>query len=129
MTGEGANNANRLFQFRIAPIGTVGGNTTIRLEFANVHLAVNNQAISMPIPTTGDDAIVSNNWYHVAVAYNGSENTADNIAFYWTLLDPSRTNANLIGTSSMQFDLSVAQTCLAFGALAARSRSSGISLV
>ena len=121
MTGEGANNANRLFQFRIAPIGTVAGNTAVKLELANVHLAVGNQAISMSIPTTGDDAIVSNNWYHVAVAYNGLENTADNITFYWTLLDPSRTNANAIGTSSMQFDLPVAPTCLAFGALAARS--------
>ena len=59
--------------------------------------------ISRPSP----NAIVSNQWYHVAVVYDGNENTADNIRLYWTWLDqdPSPTEAYLIGSSSMQFDL------------------------
>ena len=79
MTGEGNANANRVFQFRITPIGSnAGGNTTVNLEFNNLHLGAspNVQLMSFAIPTTGPDAIVSNNWYHVAVVYNGAENTA-----------------------------------------------------
>src|SRR5262249_8012271 len=124
MTGESGVNANRVFQWRIAPIGTDAGNTFVKLTFANVNLG-SSQPMSMAIPTTGPDAIVSNAWYHVAVAYNGSENTADNIAFYWTLMDATRTNATLLGTSSMQFDLPVASTVLSVGNLAGRSPIAG----
>ena len=106
------------------------GNTTVNLEFVNVHQYVApNQIMSMPIPTTGPDAIVSNSWYHVAVAYNGDENTADNITFYWTLLDTSRTNANVIGSTSMQFDLPTASNPLPSATYPGVTPTSRISLV
>ena len=107
LSADGTANANRVFQFRINPIGGSGvANTSVALEFNNIHLGVAPlQLMSFPVPTTGPDAIVSNSWYHVAVVYDGNENTPDNIKFYWTLLDPSRTNANLLGSTSMQFDL------------------------
>ena len=124
MTGESGTSANRIFQFRIAPIGTDAGNPAVKLTFANVNLG-SSQPMSFNLPTTGPDAILSNAWYHVAVAYNGSPNTADNIAFYWTAMDSTRTNATLLGTSSMQFNLPVAQTVFSVGNLAGRSPIAG----
>ena len=120
MTGESTANAGRVFQWRIPPIGTDGGNTVVNMVFANVNLGAS-QPVIFAVPTTGDDAIASNSWYHVAVTYNGAENTANNITVYWTLLDPSRTNANAIGSSSLQFDLPVAPTVFAFGNIPGRT--------
>jgi alpha-galactosidase len=108
--GDGNANANRVFQFRLTPIGcnAANNNTTVNLEFNNLHLGATTQLISFAVPTTGADAIVSNNWYHVAVTYNGTENTANNLTLYWTLLDPNRTNASVLGTAQLTFDLPVA---------------------
>ena len=52
-------------------------------------------------PTNGPDAIVQGGWYHVAVAYDGNQATPNNFKFYWTLLDPSRTQASLISAQQM----------------------------
>ena len=115
LSGDGNTNANRVFQFRIAPIDTDNPiNATVQLQFININLG-GSQKTTTAIPTTGPDAIVSNSWYHVAVTYNGNEDTDNNLTFYWTLLDPSRTNANAIGTANMTHDLPVAPTIFAVG--------------
>ena len=115
LSGDGNTNANRVFQFRISPIDTDNPiNAAVQLQFVNINLG-GSQKMTTAIPTTGPDAILSNSWYHVAVTYNGNEGTADNLTFYWTLLDPSRTNANAIGTASMTHDLPVAPTIFAVG--------------
>ena len=109
---ESSVNAGRIFQFRIMPIGTALLGTTLAtgspyLTFENVRAISGNQpTIYAPIPTTGLDAIVSNQWYHVAVTYSGVPNTAGNIKLYWTLLDPSRTAANQLTITSAQTTLS-----------------------
>lgn len=85
----------RVFQLRLDPVGFASGgrNTaTCGIEFINGTTTV---AVP-PIPTTGPDAIVSNAWYHVAVTFDGS-----NLLYYWTLVDPSRTNADCIFTNAM----------------------------
>ena len=82
------------FQFRIA-----GGD----LSFVKVDGGIQNLATA--IPTTGDDAFVANEWFHLAVAYNGSENTADNFKLYWTKVDASRTEANEIFSGNLTEDL------------------------
>ena len=114
MAGEGNANAERIFQFRIDPVGfnpNAGGfNTPLTqpaIEFINVNKAVAGtvQNIIMLIPTSGPDAIVQNGWYHVAVTYNGQPNTANNISFYWTPMDSSRTSASLLGTTIMTNNL------------------------
>ena len=90
----------RVFQFRLLPVGFVGGGgdtSVVRIEFINGTTTV---AIA-PIPTNGPDAIASNSWYHVAVTYNGSPNTASNLLFYWTLADSNRPAANLIFGTTM----------------------------
>ena len=120
MTGESNTSANRVFQFRIAPIGCALGNTTVNLEFVNVNLGAS-QNLSVPIPTTGPDAILGNKWYHAAVTYNGLANTGNNITLYWTLMDTNRMCANAIGASIMANDLPVAPTVFALGNIPGRT--------
>ena len=54
------------------------------------------------LPTSGPDALATNQWYHVAVTYTGNtptnSDTAGVLTFYWTLLDPNRTNADVLGS-------------------------------
>ncbi|HXU75357.1 MAG TPA: autotransporter-associated beta strand repeat-containing protein [Methylomirabilota bacterium] len=112
LTCESSVNASRIFQFRIFPkgnalVGTILATNGPYLTFENVRaINANQPTIYAPIPTNGPDAIVSNNWYHVAVTYNGVPNTAGNIKFYWTLLNPSRILANEIPITSAQTTLS-----------------------
>lgn len=89
-------NANRSFLFRI---------NNANLQFFNL-LEGATLSHSIAVPTTGDDAFVANEWFHVAVTYNGNENTTDNLKLYWTHVDESRTEANLIGSFTMVNDLS-----------------------
>jgi autotransporter-associated beta strand protein len=105
MSGESGSNPNRIFQWRLVPKGftLVAGVTSTQpcMTFENVRMVSGNQAtIYAPIPITGPDAIVSNGWYHVAVTYNGLPNTANNIIFYWTAMDPSRIAADPLTITS-----------------------------
>ncbi|MCU0781587.1 MAG: BNR-4 repeat-containing protein, partial [Akkermansiaceae bacterium] len=88
------------------------------LQFINISGAIqatgSTQSLAAPIPASGPDAFVAGGWFHVAATYNGSANTPDNFKLYWTRLDPGRTRANLILTSSMLADLG--GTTLSFGA-------------
>lgn len=112
LSGEGDLSADRIFQLRLVPLWVnasgVSDTNTVRLEFINLRQAAAVQSLVFTIPTNGPNAIASNQWYHVAVAYNGSENTADNLVAYWTALDPNTTAAYPIGTGLLVNDLSVA---------------------
>ncbi|RYD49011.1 MAG: hypothetical protein EOP85_02420, partial [Verrucomicrobiaceae bacterium] len=107
VTGEADEVSNRVWQFRLVPWGGPGNTgTRPKLEFINLHGNVNIQPLAVELPLTDDpDAIVQGKWYHVAVTYNGSENTPDNLKLYWTLLDPSRTQANEVFSGQMTEDL------------------------
>jgi len=98
-----SDSATRVFQLRLDPIGIAanGGLGVVGIEFINGTTSV---AVA-PIPTNGPDAILSNAWYHIAVTYSGSANTTSNLLFYWTLLDPSRTNADCIYGTNMTSSL------------------------
>lgn len=61
--------------------------------------------LTFDIPTTGDDAFDADDWYHVAVSYDGNEGDLDNLSMYWTLLDSSNTEASLLGTGTLTNDL------------------------
>jgi hypothetical protein len=118
--------SGRIFQFRLDPVGLVltgfGRDTNVvGIEFIN-----NTATIAVaPIPTNGPDAIVSNAWYHVAVTYNGSANTASNLLFYWTLLDPTRTNADCIYGANMTSDLPGPSTSTTVFSLGNSARNPG----
>ena len=78
-------------------------------------------SLSLAIPTTGTNAFVADQWFHVAVAYNGLENTAGNTSFYWTRVDSATTTANLLGTGLLTVD-AIATTANHF-AVGATSRT------
>lgn len=104
LSGESQVTANRIFQWRIMPKGItlIAGVVAAQpyVTFENVRAGSAGQTtIYAPIPTTGLDAIAINTWYHVAVSYNGQAG-ANNIKFYWTLLDPLRTAANQLTITS-----------------------------
>jgi len=96
ISGESATTASRLFQWRLNGSNVLGTGIGPAMSFNNLRNNNASQAGAFyaVLPTAGPDAIVSNSWYHVAVTYNGVPNTANNLKFYWTLLDPSRTSAN-----------------------------------
>ena len=96
---------NRVCQFRLVPIGVLKGNTEPLLEFINLNKDKSPQSLTVPIPTNGPDAIRFGNWYHVAVTYDGAADHPENLKFYWTLVDPARSKANLIGSGTMTFEL------------------------
>jgi len=101
INGDADENANRVFQFRLAPIGTLNGNSSVLVEFININKGVSPQSLTAAIPTEGPDAIREGSWYHVAVTYNGQADQTDNLRFYWTLVEPSRVAANQIGAGQM----------------------------
>jgi hypothetical protein len=119
----------RVFQFRLNPVGYVASGVSrntnvVGIEFIN---GITTVAVA-PIPTNGPDAIVSNAWYHVAVTYNGSAATTSNLLFYWTLLDPTRTNADCIYGTNMTSDLPGTSTATTIFSLGNSARNpSGLS--
>ncbi len=93
----------RLYHFRLN-----GG----ALEFLNINGG--DLSPTATIPSTGPDAFVANEWFHVAVTYDGNEGDANNMKFYWTRVDAAVTAANLIGQTSMAADL-LGSTVFAIG--------------
>jgi hypothetical protein len=63
--------------------------------------------VSAALPETGNDAINTTDWFHVAVTYDGIENTADNLKFYFTRLsnDELDTAAHLLSSHNMTRDM------------------------
>jgi hypothetical protein len=68
-------------------------------------LSTSSQSYTATIPASGVDAFDANAWFHVAVTYNGSQNTADNLKLFWTKMDESRETANEIGSFKLSADL------------------------
>jgi hypothetical protein len=113
ITGESSVNAGRIWQFRFDPIGVmtnVGifpptGNTQPLLDFINVNAGSTSYHLYAPVPTNGPHAIASNQWFHVAVTYNGTPNQPGNFKFYWTAMNSTNTSANLILSTNLPVSL------------------------
>ena len=113
ISGESTVNASRIWQFRFDPIGvmtTAGvfparGNTQPLLDFINVDAGGTSYELFAPIPTSGPNAIASNQWFHAAVTYNGTPNQPGNFKFYWTAMNPTNTSANLILSTNLLVNL------------------------
>jgi signal transduction histidine kinase len=89
---------NRVFLFRIEKPGFLsfvplsGGDTVRGGGLAS-------------IPKTGPHAINTEDWFHVAVTYDGNENASDNLKFYWTRIGAGDGLANQIGRGTLSADL------------------------
>ena len=99
ITAENQSGQDRPFQWALFPKGVASGatgddTTQVRLRFdAGSSAAPNN--IIVFVPSTGPDAIVQGNWYHVAVTFSGGTSSGT-LMQYWTLMDASRVQANLL---------------------------------
>ncbi|MDW7979279.1 MAG: BNR-4 repeat-containing protein [Verrucomicrobiales bacterium] len=96
LSADADDGETRVFQFRLHWPGV---NTFPRLQFINIGWPV--QTLEAQLPLSGSNAIAVSNWYHVAVTYNGQPNTAQNTKFYWTKVEPSRTQADLLASFCM----------------------------
>lgn len=87
----------RGWQFRV--------NTAGQLEWNLLAGSGSDNNFKPPLPSSGPNAAIVGQWYHVAVAFTGNNptngDTPNELRFYWTLLDPYRTNADLLATYTM----------------------------
>lgn len=87
----------RGWQFRV--------NTAGQLEWNLLAGSGSDNNFKPALPSSGPNAAMAGQWYHVAVAFTGynptNGDTANQLRFYWTLLDPFRTNADLLATYTM----------------------------
>lgn len=104
MEGDGA---DRIFNFRIEKDGF--------LVFVPLpHCGASGGAIAT-IPTTGPHAINTENWFHVAVTYNGNGGVTNNVKLFWTRVTPDAGKANNIGSGTLSSDLTGPLGDLAIG--------------
>jgi signal transduction histidine kinase len=96
MTMEG-DGEDRIFNFRIEKEGFL-------TFFPLPHGASMGGGVAT-IPTSGNDAINTKDWFHIAVSYDGNNDTSSNLKLYWTRLRPGLTAANCIGSGSLTSDL------------------------
>lgn len=89
---------NRVFNFRIEKPGFLSFS-----QFSGISVRGGGLAT---IPVTGPHAINTQDWFHVAVTYDGGEGSAGNLKFYWTRIAPGLDVANLLGIGSLAEDLS-----------------------
>jgi autotransporter-associated beta strand protein len=102
--GTGAT-ASRGFQFRV--------NNSGQLEYNSI--GDGDGGIVAAIPTTGANAYAANEWFHVAMVYDGNGNAAANsVRLYWTKMDGANLLANQIGSGS-EGDLPLSNNMLVLG--------------
>ena len=95
--GERAGGDPRSWQFRITNAG--------QLHFIRLPSNGAIENFSAPLPSSGPNAAVAGQWYHVAVTYTGVPAQAGNLKLFWTLLDESRTQAALLAEFMMNVNL------------------------
>jgi Concanavalin A-like lectin/glucanases superfamily len=75
-----------------------------KLEFNDI-TGSNPHQVFATLPASGPDAAAAGNWYHVAVTFTGNSptngDTARVFTFYWTLMDPTRTHADVLFTTNL----------------------------
>ncbi|HEY1790913.1 MAG TPA: LamG-like jellyroll fold domain-containing protein [Verrucomicrobiae bacterium] len=99
-------NGNRGFIFGIYPISGGGanlnffpiGSTIGTISYGNIAY----------LPTNGPDAAIQGQWYHAAVTYTGNNptngDTPNILTVYWTLMDPARTNCDLLWQTNVSLN-------------------------
>jgi hypothetical protein len=98
MEGDGSLTQDRVFQFRI----DTSNAATPKLQFQRLNTAT--QSVAADVPLTGDHAVDTTSWFHVAVTYDGNAGTAGNMKLYWTKVVPGTAAANLLGSGSLTND-------------------------
>lgn len=89
---------NRVFNFRIEKAGF--------LSFSQFSGSSARGGGLATIPVNGPHGINTQDWFHVAVTYDGREGSAGSLKLYWTRIAPGLEGANLLGIGSLADDLS-----------------------
>ncbi|HTV41028.1 MAG TPA: LamG-like jellyroll fold domain-containing protein [Candidatus Sulfotelmatobacter sp.] len=76
---------------KLGPLILFGGSGLVLLSEGG-----SSTTVTFPLPTSGPDEVVTNQWYHLAVSYSGYSSGL--FTMYWTLMDPARTNCDILGT-------------------------------
>jgi hypothetical protein len=95
--GERVGSDPRAWQFRLNNAG--------KLEFIRLPSGGSTESFAAPLPTSGPNAAVAGQWYHIAVTYTGVAGETGNLKLFWTMLDESRTEAALLAEFTMVNDL------------------------
>lgn len=98
--GPAGSGGARSWQFRLQP----GGTPSLNCNFITASGgSAANETANLPT-ATGNDTVTptTHAWYHVAVTYTGNAPTNTDtpgvLTFYWTLFDPTRTNADVLAS-------------------------------
>lgn len=118
--GDAGDSSDRSWQFRIQQnMDPATQPWVLRFQkvsgFGGVGGSTDNFNLDANIPSTGIDAIAQDQWYHVAVTYNGNLTDAESLKLYWTKLDASHTAAVQIGSGNMNGWLRQQDTDFALG--------------
>ncbi len=81
----------RVFNFRVETAGFL----------AFTPLSVAGGALAA-IPTTGPHAVNTDDWFHIAVTYDGNGGSVGSLKLFWTRLDQPRETAHLIGSGTLE---------------------------
>lgn len=103
----------RTFQFRMLPPNhgenPFTNDTQWVVDFLNINLPGSGvgtvEQFQALLPIAGDDAAQQGAWYHLATTYDGAENTADNLKFFWTELSRGPAMATELASFQMINDL------------------------
>jgi hypothetical protein len=119
--GDAGDSSDRSWQFRIEnnANAATGAPWVLRFQkvsgFGGVGGSTANFNLDAQIPNTGPHAIALDQWFHVAVTYNGDLLDAASLKLYWTKLDPVHAAANLVGSGNMNGWLRQQDTDFALG--------------
>lgn len=87
----------------------------LRVLSGNLNFYTGSTSHTASIPTTGPHAFAANEWFHVAVTYNGEQGTEGNLKLYWTRIAAAGATANLLGSAQLVADLANATNPLGVG--------------
>jgi hypothetical protein len=118
--GDAGDSSDRSWQFRIEANNTPGTNPwVLRFQklsgFGGVGGSTANDSLDGQIPNTGVNAIAMNQWYHVAATYTGDLLDPASLKLYWTKMDASNVQANLLGSKNLNGWLRQQDTDFALG--------------
>jgi len=102
--------STRSMHLSLRPVG-VAGATAPSLEVIKF-ASFKGEAIQnlvAELPSSGPHIPVRDKWFHVAITYNGDEGILGNCKIYWTRVDDSATEANLLATATLRSDMAVQQ--------------------
>jgi autotransporter-associated beta strand protein len=117
--GDAGDSSDRSWQFRLEPHAVAADPWRLRFQkvsgFGGAGGSTANYNLDAVLPTTGDNAIAQNGWYHVAATFTGDLADTTNLKLFWTKLDAGAITANQVAAGQMNGWLRQQDTDFALG--------------